>query len=94
MNEIFKQLFAVIGKEYNPKFLNEERWWERFEWTHDQKSDFANWLFLCLKENKAAREKLMHPPVKNTQAIENAVNEFIKNYGWREEPTRRQASHR
>ncbi len=57
LDEIFKQMFNVVGATYSPEIVKQERWYMKYRWTKTQEDGFRKWLVSYLKKNKFCSSK-------------------------------------
>lgn len=83
MVQVIKHLFEVAHIEFNEDLLTHDGWRNKYVWSEQERSDFSDWMFQFLKDNKEARKEYMKIPVSGDKHIRRAVNRFLNEYGWK-----------
>ena len=81
---ILKQMCREIRISFKKIDFNEDRWYTKYEWTEYKQEKFKKWLVDYLYSNKDARQEILgYPYSKTKKQLENNVNYFVLNYGWK-----------
>ena len=78
---ILAKMCEVVGCDFDTFDFNQEGWYAKHKWTHEQEEKFKRWMVAYLQRNKKARTSL--GIIGNSKTwIERGVNMFLLNYGW------------
>jgi hypothetical protein len=78
---VLRKMCEYVGADYDSIDFKKDRWFMDYAWTEDTENEFKNWFINYLKTNKKAKLQLMKYP--RITKVDNFVNNFIFNYGWR-----------
>ncbi len=83
MEEILTEMFRIVGAEYSKKFLEQDQWYTKYEWTEEQQLDFEKWLYNYLKTNKEAKKHYFRRTIVSDKVLKDSVSYFMFHCGWK-----------
>lgn len=80
---VLKKMCDVIDLDYTKVDFKEDSWFSKHTWNDAQQTEFKKWMIEYLYNDTKARKAMLEVPIRTKQHITKAVNEFIFNYGWK-----------
>jgi hypothetical protein len=81
---VLKKLCKMVGAKYSDIDFKEPQWFMKHTWTREKENIFMKWMVDYLHGNTKARKEITTCG-KNKRCIEQAVEWFLFNYGWKYE---------
>jgi len=85
LEKILKKMCKMVGADYDAIDFKSSNWFLTHSWTKKKQDSFRQWFIDYLSDNGEARKILMRFPKKDKKWVELAVDNFIFQYGWKEE---------
>lgn len=85
LRQILIRMCKVVGADYNDIDFKKQDWFLQYKWSIKKEAIFRQWFINFLLKNKKARYELLTFKTKDKILVEEAVDAFIFNYGWKYE---------
>lgn len=81
---IIKEMCNRVGVNFDKVNFKNKEWFMKHEWTEKEQDNFREWLISYLSKEKEARQEIMRIPSNNKRFVEDAANQFILMWGWKQ----------